>query len=145
MGGAVGRVVCADDAAPEPGGRREPIHRQDVPNAHQPEGHGLGEPRHDPVRHTWAEVLGRRGASPRGGSRRGPRRRRLAGGRSRSPDSPGAVDARGEPAMLHQPTPRTDLVLWAQDTTNVIDAEGRPSSSPTRSWPPRRFLEEGAA
>ena len=23
--------------------------------------------------------------------------------------------------MLHQPTPRTDLMLWAQDTTNVID------------------------
>ena len=23
--------------------------------------------------------------------------------------------------MLHQPTPRTDLVLWAEDTTNVID------------------------
>ena len=23
--------------------------------------------------------------------------------------------------MLHQPTPRTDLVVWAEDTTSVID------------------------
>ena len=23
--------------------------------------------------------------------------------------------------MLHQPTPRTDLLLWAEDTTTVID------------------------
>ena len=41
--------------------------------------------------------------------------------------------------MLHQPTPRTDLVCWAEDTTNVIDmiaAKAVIVSEP--SWPPRR-------
>ena len=47
--------------------------------------------------------------------------------------------------MLHQPTLRTDLVPWAQDTTNVIDMiEARLSSSPTRSCPPRRSSRSAA-
>lgn len=84
-----------------------------------------GEP-HEPVRHTWAEVH--------------ERARRIAGGLAAAGVGPGdavgvlagapveiaptaqALWMRGASlTMLHQPTPRTDLVLWAQDTTNVID------------------------
>lgn len=61
--------------------------------------------------------------------------------------------------MLHQPTPRTDLAVWAEDTMNVIgmieadavivsepflvaipvleERASRSSRSPT-SWPPTR-------
>jgi fatty-acyl-CoA synthase len=84
-----------------------------------------GEPR-TPVRRTWAEVH--------------ERARRVAGGLAAAGVGPGdAVGVlAGEPAeiapvaqglwmrgasltMLHQPTPRTDLVQWATDTGNVID------------------------
>ncbi len=84
-----------------------------------------GEP-NEPVRHTWAEVH--------------ERARRIAGGLAAAGVGPGdAVGVlAGAPVeiapvaqglwmrgasltMLHQPTPRTDLMLWAQDTTNVID------------------------
>lgn len=84
-----------------------------------------GEP-HEPVRHTWGEVH--------------ERARRIAGGLAAAGVGPGdavgvlagapveiaptaqALWIRGASlTMLHQPTPRTDLVLWAQDTTNVID------------------------
>ena len=84
-----------------------------------------GEP-NEPVRHSWAEVH--------------KRARRIAGGLAAAGVGPGdavgvlagapveiAPTAQGlwmrgaSLTMLHQPTPRTDLALWAQDTTNVID------------------------
>lgn len=84
-----------------------------------------GEP-HEPVRHTWAEVH--------------ERARRVAGGLAAAGVGPGdsvgvlagfpveiAPTAQGlwmrgaSLTMLHQPTPRTDLAAWAQDTATVID------------------------
>jgi fatty-acyl-CoA synthase len=84
-----------------------------------------GEP-HAPVRQTWAEVH--------------ERARRIAGGLAAAGVGPGdavgvlagapveiaptaqALWMRGASVtMLHQPTPRTDLVVWAEDTMNVID------------------------
>src|SRR5438270_1164252 len=83
-----------------------------------------GEP-HEPVRHTWLEVH--------------ERARSIAGGLAAAGVGPGdavgvlagfpveiaptaqAVWMRGASlTMLHQPTPRTDLVVWAEDTMNVI-------------------------
>ncbi len=83
-----------------------------------------GEP-HEPVRHTWGEVH--------------ERARRIAGGLAANGVNPGdavgvlvgapveiAPTAQGlwmrgaSLTMLHQPTPRTDLVVWAEDTMNVI-------------------------
>ena len=79
-----------------------------------------------PVRHTWREVH--------------ERARCIAGGLAAAGVGPGdavgvlagapveiAPTAQGlwmrgaSLTMLHQPTPRTDLALWAQDTINVID------------------------
>jgi fatty-acyl-CoA synthase len=84
-----------------------------------------GEPL-EPVRHTWREVH--------------ERARCIAGGLAAAGVGPGdavgvlagapveiAPTAQGlwmrgaSITMLHQPTPRTDLVHWAEDTTNVID------------------------
>src|ERR1700692_4003194 len=84
-----------------------------------------GEP-HEPVRHTWGEVH--------------ERARRIAGGLAAAGIGPGdaigvlagfpveiAPTAQGlwmrgaSLTMVHQPTPRTDLVVWAEDTTTVID------------------------
>ena len=83
-----------------------------------------GEP-HEPVRHTWGEVH--------------ERARRIAGGLAAAGVGPGdavgvlagfpveiAPTAQGlwmrgaSLTMLHQPTPRTDLAVWAEDTMNVI-------------------------
>src|SRR3954470_6644331 len=83
-----------------------------------------GEP-HEPVRHTWGEVH--------------ERARRIAGGLAAAGIGPGeavgvlagfpveiAPTAQGlwmrgaSLTMLHQPTPRTDLAVWAEDTMNVI-------------------------
>ena len=94
-------------------------------NAHQStRGMVTGEP-HEPVRHTWLEVH--------------ERARRIAGGLAA--EGVGHGDAIGVLAgfpveiapmaqalwmrgasltMLHQPTPRTDLAVWAEDTMNVI-------------------------
>jgi fatty-acyl-CoA synthase len=84
-----------------------------------------GDP-HQPVRHTWLEVY--------------QRARQVAGGLAAAGVGHGDVVGvlAGEPVeiaptaqglwmrgasltMLHQPTPRTDLQLWANDTTTVID------------------------
>src|ERR1700679_1092088 len=94
-------------------------------NAHEStKGMVTGEP-HQAVRHTWREVH--------------ERARRVAGGLAAA--GVGHADAVGVLAgapveiaptaqglwmrgasltMLHQPTPRTDLALWAEDTMNVI-------------------------
>src|SRR3954467_102474 len=83
-----------------------------------------GEPV-EPVRHTWGEVH--------------ERARRVAGGLAAAGVGPGdavgvlagapveiaptaqALWMRGASlTMLHQPTPRTDLVVWAEDTMNII-------------------------
>ena len=84
-----------------------------------------GEP-HEPIRHTWAEVH--------------ERARRIAGGLAAAGVGPGdavgvlagapveiAPTAQGvwmraaSLTMLHQPTPRTDLAVWAEDTMTVVD------------------------
>jgi fatty-acyl-CoA synthase len=84
-----------------------------------------GEP-HTPVRHTWGEVH--------------ERARRIAGGLSAAgighgdavgvlagapveiaPTAQGLWMRGASLTMLHQPTPRTDLALWAADTTTVVD------------------------
>ena len=84
-----------------------------------------GEP-HAPARHTWAEVH--------------ERARRVAGGLATAGIGPGDAVAvlAGAPVeiaptaqgiwmrgasvtMLHQPTPRTDLARWADETTGVIN------------------------
>ncbi|HTQ20235.1 AMP-binding protein, partial [Mycobacterium sp.] len=88
--------------------------------------HGMvtGEP-NAPVRHSWAEVH--------------QRARQVAGGLAATGVGPGDAVAvlAGDPAeiaptaqgiwmrgasltMLHQPTPRTDLQRWAEETTSVI-------------------------
>jgi fatty-acyl-CoA synthase len=83
-----------------------------------------GEPG-QPVRHTWAEVH--------------ERARRVAGGLAGAgvghhdvvgvlagapveiaPTAQGVWMRGASLTMLHQPTPRTDLALWAEDTTTVI-------------------------
>jgi fatty-acyl-CoA synthase len=83
-----------------------------------------GEP-HEPIRHTWGEVH--------------ERARRIAGGLAAAGVGPGdavgvlagypveiaptaqALWMRGASlTMLHQPTPRTDLVVWAEDTMNIV-------------------------
>lgn len=84
-----------------------------------------GEP-HTPVRHTWGEVH--------------ERARRIAGGLAAvgvshgdavgvlagapveiAPTAQGLWMRGASLTMLHQPTPRTDLAVWAEDTTTVID------------------------
>ena len=84
-----------------------------------------GEP-HEPVRHTWGEVH--------------QRARRIAGGLAAvgighgdavgvlagapveiAPTAQGLWIRGASLTMLHQPTPRTDLLSWARDTTKVID------------------------
>src|SRR6202021_1604508 len=95
-------------------------------NAHQStRGMVTGEPQ-EPVRQTCLEVH--------------ERARRIAGGLAAAGVGPGdavgvlagfpveiAPTAQGlwmrgaSLTMLHQPTPRTDLAIWAQDTTTVID------------------------
>src|SRR6476659_10076381 len=69
-----------------------------------------GEP-HEPIRHTWGEVH--------------ERARQIAGVLAGfpveiAPTAQGLWMRGASLTMLHQPTPRTDLVVWAEDTMNVV-------------------------
>src|SRR6202008_3686915 len=108
-----------------------------------------GEP-HEPVRHTWGEVH--------------ERARRTAGGLAAAdvglgdavgvlagfpveiaPTAQGLWMRGASLTMLHQPTPRTDLGIWALDTATVIDmieAKAVVVSDPFRAAVP--VLEERA-
>ena len=84
-----------------------------------------GEP-HAPVRHTWAEVHenARRiaGGLAAAGVGHGDAVGVLAGAPVEiAPTAQGLWMRGASLTMLHQPTPRTDLAIWAQDTTTVID------------------------
>lgn len=84
-----------------------------------------GEP-HEPVRHTWREVHERAariaGGLAKAGVGLGDAVGVLAGAPVEIAPTAQALWMRGASiTMLHQPTPRTDLVHWAQDTTNVIE------------------------
>ena len=89
--------------------------------------HGMvtGEP-DAPVRHTWREVHERArsvaGGLAAAGVNNGDAVGVLAGAPVEIAPTAQGVWMRGAClTMLHQPTPRTDLVLWAEDTTNVIN------------------------
>jgi fatty-acyl-CoA synthase len=84
-----------------------------------------GEP-HAPVRHTWGEVheKARRiaGGLAAAGVGHGDAVGVLAGAPVEiAPTAQGLWMRGASLTMLHQPTPRTDLAIWAQDTTTVID------------------------
>ncbi|MFN8044152.1 MAG: fatty acyl-AMP ligase [Mycobacterium sp.] len=84
-----------------------------------------GEP-HEPVRHTWGEVHERArriaGGLEAAGVGLGDAVGVLAGAPVEIAPTAQALWMRGASlTMLHQPTPRTDLELWAKDTANVID------------------------
>ncbi|MGI9163272.1 MAG: AMP-binding protein, partial [Mycobacterium sp.] len=84
-----------------------------------------GEP-HEPVRHTWREVHERAariaGGLAAAGVGPGDAVGVLAGAPVEIAPTAQALWMRGASiTMLHQPTPRTDLVHWAADTTNVIE------------------------
>ncbi len=83
-----------------------------------------GEP-HAPTRHTWAEVHERArrvaGGLAAAGIGRGDAVAVLAGAPVEIAPTAQGVWMRGASlTMLHQPTPRTDLVRWAEETTGVI-------------------------
>ena len=84
-----------------------------------------GEP-HAPVRHTWSEVheKARRiaGGLAAAGVGHGDAVGVLAGAPVEiAPTAQGLWMRGASLTMLHQPTPRTDLAIWAQDSTTVID------------------------
>src|SRR3984885_13351099 len=95
-------------------------------NAHKStKGMVTGEPG-DPVRHTWREVheRARRVAGGLAAAGVGPSDAVgvLAGAPVEIAPIPQGLWMRGASlAMLHQPTPRTDLMQWAEDTANVIE------------------------
>ena len=79
-----------------------------------------------PVRHTWAEVNERAGHISGGlaaaGIGHGDAIAVLAGAPVEIAPTAQGIWMRGASlTMLHQPTPRTDLVRWADETTAVID------------------------
>lgn len=89
--------------------------------------HGMvtGEP-DAPVRHTWAEVHERArriaGGLAAAGVAHGDAVAVLAGAPVEVAPTAQAIWMRGASlTMLHQPTPRTDLQRWAQETTAVIE------------------------
>ncbi len=84
-----------------------------------------GEP-DEPVRHTWREVHERArrvaGGLAAAGVNHGDAVGVLAGAPVEIAPTAQGLWMRGAClTMLHQPTPRTDLALWAEDTANVID------------------------
>jgi fatty-acyl-CoA synthase len=84
-----------------------------------------GDP-HQPVRHTWLEVYQRArqvaGGLAAAGVGHGDVVGVLAGAPVEIAPTAQGLWMRGAGlTMLHQPTPRTDLQLWANDTTTVID------------------------
>src|SRR3954447_4184211 len=84
-----------------------------------------GEP-HEPVRHTWGEVHERArqiaGGLAAAGVGHGDAVGVLAGAPVEiAPTAQGLWMRGASLTMLHQPTPRTDLMSWAEDTTTVID------------------------
>ncbi|HEY2450210.1 MAG TPA: AMP-binding protein, partial [Mycobacterium sp.] len=94
-------------------------------NAHRSSrGMVTGEP-HEPVRHTWLEVHERArriaGGLEAAGIGHGDAVGVLAGFPVEIAPTAQALWMRGASlTMLHQPTPRTDLAVWAEDTMNVI-------------------------
>lgn len=83
-----------------------------------------GEP-HTPVRHTWGEVHERArqiaGGLAAVGVGHGDAVGVLAGAPVEiAPTAQGLWMRGASLTMLHQPTPRTDLALWAEDTTTVV-------------------------
>ncbi|SFP40484.1 fatty-acyl-CoA synthase [Amycolatopsis arida] len=83
-----------------------------------------GEP-HEPVRQTWAEVheqaRGVAGGLVAGGLEPGAAVAVLAAAPALiAPTVQGVWLAGGSVTMLHQPTPRTDLAEWAEDTVRVL-------------------------
>ena len=95
-------------------------------NAHwSDKGMVTGEPHH-PVRHTWREVHERArhiaGGLAAAGVGHGDAIGVLAGAPVEiAPTAQGLWMRGASITMLHQPTPRTDLVSWAKDTIAVID------------------------
>jgi fatty-acyl-CoA synthase len=84
-----------------------------------------GEP-HNPVRHTWGEVHQRArrvaGGLAAAGVGHGDAVGVLAGAPVEiAPTAQGLWMRGASLTMLHQPTPRTDMAVWAEDTTTVID------------------------
>ncbi len=84
-----------------------------------------GEP-HTPVRHTWGEVHERArqiaGGLAAVGVGHGDAVGVLAGAPVEiAPIAQGLWMRGASLTMLHQPTPRTDLAFWADDTTTVVD------------------------
>lgn len=87
-----------------------------------------GEPTR-PVRHTWGEVHGRArriaGGLAAAGVDRGDAVAVLAGAPAEIAPAGQGIWMRGASlTMLHQPTPRTDLVRWAEETTAVVKMIG---------------------
>ncbi len=91
-----------------------------------PRGLVTGEP-HAPVRHSWAHVHERArciaGGLASAGIGPGDAIAVLAGAPVEIAPTAQATWMRGASlTMLHQPTPRTDLLLWAAETCRVVDA-----------------------
>jgi fatty-acyl-CoA synthase len=87
-----------------------------------------GEP-HAPVRHSWGEVHGQArriaGGLAAAGIGHGDAVAVLAGAPVEIAPTAQGVWMRGASlTMLHQPTPRTDLLFWATETRRVVDALG---------------------
>jgi fatty-acyl-CoA synthase len=81
---------------------------------------------HTPVRHTWGEVHERArqiaGGLAAVGVGHGDAVGVLAGAPVEiAPTAQGLWMLGASLTMLHQPTPRTDLAVWAEDTTTVVD------------------------
>ncbi|HTF52511.1 MAG TPA: fatty acyl-AMP ligase [Pseudonocardia sp.] len=96
--------------------------------AQSPRGMTTGEPR-EPVRRSWAQVhsTARRMAADLvdGGLRPGTSVAVLAGEPALiAPAAQAVWLAGGSVTMLHQPTPRTDLAEWAEDTVRVLGMIG---------------------